>query len=133
MNDYKKKIIQIIVSIVGVAVLALCIVWLTKSFVSTSDGEIEVAYINAENEVVKEVKIEFDEGDLLLDLLKENFDNFVLENGMLMAIEDFVTPSDWSFWIAIYVDGEMSNVGLTDIVFTDGTEIDFVITEFVME
>ena len=129
----KKKIIQIIVSIVGVAVLALCIVWLTKSFVSTSDGEIEVAYINAENEVVKEVKIEFDEGDLLLDLLKENFDNFVFENGMLMAIEDFVTPSDWSFWIAIYVDGEMSNVGLTDIVFTDGTEIDFVITEFVME
>lgn len=129
----KKKIIQIIVSIVGVAVLALCIVWLTKSFVSTSDGEIEVAYINAENEVVKEVKIEFDEGDLLLDLLKENFDNVVFENGMLMAIEDFVTPSDWSFWIAIYVDGEMSNVGLTDIVFTDGTEIDFVITEFVME
>ena len=62
----KKKIIQIIVSIVGVAVLALCIVWLTKSFVSTSDGEIEVAYINAENEVVKEVKIEFDEGDLLI-------------------------------------------------------------------
>ena len=129
----KKKIIQIIVSIVGVAVLALCIVWLTKSFVSTSDGEIEVAYINEENEVVKEVKIEFDEGDLLLDLLKENFDNVVFENGMLMAIEDFVTPSDWSFWIAIYVDGEMSNVGLTDIVFTDGTEIDFVITEFVME
>ena len=129
----KKKIIQIIVSIVGVAVLALCIVWLTKSFVSTSDGEIEVAYINEENEVVKEVKIEFDEGDLLLDLLKENFDNVVFENGMLMAIEDFVTPSDWSFWIAIYIDGEMSNVGLTDIVFTDGTEIDFVITEFVME
>lgn len=129
----KKKIIQIIVSIVGVAVLTLCIVWLTKSFVSTSDGEIEVAYINAENEVVKEVKIEFDEGDLLLDLLKENFDNVVFENGMLMAIEDFVTPSDWSFWIAIYVDGEISNVGLTDIVFTDGTKIDFVITEFVME
>lgn len=129
----KKRIIQIIVSVVGVAILALCIVLLSRNFASKSDGEIEVAYINVENEVVKEVKIEFDEGDLLIDLLKENFDNVVFENGMLMAIEDFVTPSDWSLWIAIYVDGQMSNVGLKDIVFTDGTEIDLKITEFVME
>ena len=129
----KKRIIQIIVSVVGVAILALCIVLLSRTFAPKSDGEIEVAYINVENEVVKEVKIEFDEGDLLIDLLKENFDNVVFENGMLMAIEDFVTPSDWSLWIAIYVDGQMSNVGLKDIVFTDGTEIDLKITEFVME
>lgn len=129
----KKRIIQIIVSVVGVAILALCIVLLSRTFASKSDGEIEVAYINVENEVVKEVKIEFDEGDLLIDLLKENFDNVVFENGMLMAIEDFVTPSDWSLWIAIYVDGQMSNVGLKDIVFTDGTEIDLKITEFIME
>lgn len=129
----KKRIIQIIVSVVGVAILALCIVLLSGTFASKSDGEIEVAYINVENEVVKEVKIEFDEGDLLIDLLKENFDNVVFENGMLMAIEDFVTPSDWSLWIAIYVDGQMSNVGLKDIVFTDGTEIDLKITEFIME
>ena len=47
-----------------------------------------------------------------------------------MSIEDFTTPSDWSTYISIYVDNKMSQVGLLEIEFMDGTLISFVMTEF---
>ena len=48
-----------------------------------------------------------------------------------MTFEDYVTPSDWSTFISIYVNDEMSMVGLNDIKFEDGTKISFIITEYV--
>ena len=62
--------------------------------------------------------------------MEANFDNVVFENGMLMSIDTFTTPSDWSTFISVYVDDEMSMVGLLDIQFTDGTKISLVMTEF---
>jgi len=47
-----------------------------------------------------------------------------------MSIEDYVTPSDWSTFIMIYVDGQMSEVGLKDIKYKDGTLITFQITSY---
>ena len=47
-----------------------------------------------------------------------------------MSIEDFTTPSDWSTYISIHVDNEISQVGLLEIEFEDGTMISFVMTEF---
>ena len=67
---------------------------------------------------------------MLVDLVSNNFSNVTFDNGMIMSIEDYVTPADWSTFLSIYVDGEMSMVGLNDIVFKDGTKISFIITEY---
>lgn len=48
-----------------------------------------------------------------------------------MSIDVLTTPEDWSTFICIYVDNEMSNVGILDIQFTDGTLISFVDTEVI--
>ena len=81
--------------------------------------------------VVSERQIEFNVGDTLDQLLKENYENVVITDGMIMSIETFTTPSDWSTFISIYVNDEMSMVGLLDIKFEDGTKISFVNTEYV--
>ena len=50
-----------------------------------------------------------------------------------MSIEDYNTPADWSTFIRIYVDNKMSEVGLSDIEFKDGTKISLIITEFIFD
>ena len=47
-----------------------------------------------------------------------------------MSIENYTTPADWSTFISIYVDDEMSMVGLADIKFENETKISLIITEF---
>ena len=61
--------------------------------------------------------IKFNEGDTLVKLLQDNYDNVTIENGMIMTFEDYVTPSDWSSYICIYVNDEMSMVGILEIQF----------------
>ena len=65
-----------------------------------------------------------------MDLISNNFENVTYNDGMIMSIEKFTTPVDWSKFISIYVDDEMSMVGLADVIFKDGTKISFIITEF---
>ena len=121
-----------LVTVVAVVVLALGVVAITGNFTSKGLGEIQVELVDLEGN--KESKnITFDEGDTLISLVEANYENVVIENGMLMAIEDYTTPSDWSTFISIYVNDEMSMVGISDIVFEDGTKISFIITEFVYE
>lgn len=131
MNNRKNRILTMILSLVGVIVFVIASVMVSRQFASKSDGQIQVQLIDLEGNITKEKEIEFDKGDTLQYLLEENFDNVVIENGMLMSIENFITPLDWSTFISIYVDNEISPVGLLDIEFKDGTLISFVMTEFI--
>ena len=129
----KKNLLTLILSIVGVVVLCLAVYFISSSFKSNSDGEITVIVEMLDGTVEKEKTIEFNEGDELVTLISENFDNVVFDNGMIMSIESYTTPSDWSTFLCVYVDGNMSMVGLSEIEFTDGTEIKLVVTEFIYE
>lgn len=131
MNNRNKRILTIILSLIGVIVFVIASVMVSRQFASKSEGQIQVQLIDLEGNITKEKEIEFDKGDTLQYLLEENFDNVVIENGMLMSIENFTTPLDWSTFISIYVDNEISPVGLLDIEFKDGTLISFVMTEFI--
>ena len=131
MKDKKKLILTIILSVVAVIIFVVASLMLKNHFTSDSDGQIQVEIIELDGTTKVEKIIDFNEGDTLDQLLSDNFDNVVIENGMLMSIEDYNTPSDWSTFISIYVDNEMSMVGLLDIEFTDGTVISLVITEFI--
>ena len=50
---------------------------------------------------------------------------------MLMEIENYKTPADWSTFISVYINGEMSMVGISDIVIADGMKISLIIIEYI--
>ena len=126
----KNLFIKIILSVVALGLIVLCVILLKDSFKPNYDGNIIIEVLDLDGSTIKEKEISFNEGDLLTELVSNNFDNVTYDNGMLMSIENFTTPSDWSKFISIYVNDEMSMVGLFDIKFEDGTKISFIITEF---
>lgn len=135
INEEMKKnlIIKIILSVIAVGIIALSVYFLKDSFKPDYDGVITVEVINLDNEVVKTKEITFKENDELTILIENNFNNVTYQNGMIMSIENYNTPADWSTFISIYVDNEMSEVGLSDIEFKDGTKISLIITEFISD
>ncbi len=124
------KKFKIVVSVIALCLLALCFSIMSSSFNATDLGTIDVELINLENEVISEKEISFNEGDELVSLIEDNFDNVTFKDGMIMSIESFETPDDYSVFISIYVDDKMSEVGLKDIKYKDGTKISFILTEF---
>lgn len=129
----KNLIIKIILSVIALGVIILSVYLLKDSFKPTYDGTLTVEVVDLDNSIIKIKEIAFNEGDSLIDLISNNFDNVTYDNGMIMSIEDFNTPNDWSKFLSIYVNDEMSNVGLADIVFEDGTKISLKITEFISD
>ena len=131
---FKKKIIlNIALSVVAIAVVILCVFLLKDSFKPSYDGVITVEYVDVEGNVKKQKEITFVEGDTLTSLIEENFENVTFDNGMLMTIEDFITPPTWQYFIYVLVDGEASEVGLKDIEFKDGTKITLMVTMFSLD
>ena len=130
MKD-KKKLVTIILAVVAVLALIPAIIFVTNHYQSKGDGTITVEIIDFDGEtVIKSKDIDFKKGDTLVELVEDNFTNVTYDNGMLMSIEDYVTPADWSSFISIYVDDEMSMVGINQIEFKDGTKISLIYTVF---
>lgn len=129
--NIKKLLIMIVSTVVAIGVIVGAYFLIAKPFEAKYDGEITVEVLDLEGDTIKSKKIGFKEGDTLVALVEANFDNVLIENGMIMNIEDYVTPSDWSTFLSIYVDNEMSMVGILEIVFKDGTLITFRITEYI--
>lgn len=126
----KSLILKIVLSVVCFIVVIFLAFAAVNAFTSSDSGDILVEYVDAEDNVVKQKVIKFNKGDLLVELIKENFENVTLDNGMIMTIEDFITPNDWSYFISIYVDDKMSNVGINQIQFKGGMKISLKITKF---
>ena len=132
MSDYKKMlIIKIVLSIICFFALTFIVIASKNAFESKADGEIQVVYVDVEGNTISDKIIKFKEKDTLVKLLQDNYNNVVIENGMIMSFEDFNTPSDWSQFISIYVNDEMSMVGILEIEFENNTKISLIITEYV--
>lgn len=125
------KYVKIALTVCAIVVLVLGGLFLKNKFASQDQGHIIVELVGLDGKQIKEKKIAFSEGDELLQLLNDNFNNVKFENGMLLNIEDYETPADWSTFISVYVDGEMSMVGIPEIQFNDGTKISLIITEYI--
>lgn len=126
----KKLAIYIPLTIISIIILVASYFFIYKKYVSKEEGKIEVVLVDLDGTVVSEKEIEFKKNDTLEKLLKENYSNVVIKDGMLMSIDKFTTPTDWSRYISIYVDDEISNYGVLDIKFIDGTKISFVMVEY---
>jgi len=124
-----KKVLTIVLSVVAVAILAVCIIIGSQSFSAKYDGKIIVEVVDKDGSVVADEKIKFVTGDTLVELISENFENVVVtgegEWQMIQSIESIENAADWSYYISIYVNDEESQVGIASIKFEDGTKISF--------
>ena len=129
----KKLFLKIALSVLAIAAVILCVFLLKDSFSPSHNGIITVEYVDVEGNVKKQKEIAFEKGDSLTSLIEENFENVTFDNGMLMTIEDFITPPTWQYFIYVLVDDEASQVGIEDIEFTDGTKITLMVTMFSLD
>lgn len=130
MKISKKLIAIACLSLIAVAGIGVGSYFIYKHLSSNPAGTISVEIIQLDGTKTNEKSISYNEGDTLVPLLESNFDNVVVENGILMSIDNLTTPSDWSTFICIYVDNVMSDVLIQDIQFKDGTVISFVDTVY---
>ena len=130
MKQNNKKIIATVVAVIALVAVLFFFGQANKSDVA---GELNVQLVNLEGEVVSDKEVEFKEEQTIVEVLEENYDNVVMKDGMLMSIEDFTTPTDWSTFIAILVDGEMSPVGLLEIDYQNIDLLTFQMTEMSYE
>lgn len=123
----KKKVLW---SILVVAILAIVLIVPNMLSKSKKAGTIDVIVEDVNKEVIKQKSIDFQKDEKCSEVIQNNFDNVLIENGMILNIESLETPEDWSEFICIYVNDEMSQVGIEDIVLEDGMKISFVMTEY---
>ena len=124
-KEKMKKVKAILLTLILLFTLVGC------SNQASGSGTVKVELVDLDGSVMKEESITFDSEDTLKELIEENFDNVVFDNGMLMEIEDYKTPSDWKTFISVYVDGKMSMVGILEIKLVDNMVVSLIITEFI--
>lgn len=124
----RNTILTAALAVFGLVFIAFGTYFINEANTAKGDGTITIRVIEFEDVLVKEKDITFYEGDTLTQLVKSNFSNVVIDNGMVMSIESITTPIDWSTYICIYQNDVMSNVGINDIEFQDGDIVSFVNT-----
>lgn len=124
----RNTILTAALAVFGLVFIAIGTYFINEANTAKGDGTITIKVIELEDVLVKEKDITFYEGDTLTQLVKSNFSNVVIDNGMVMSIESITTPNDWSTYICIYQNDVMSNFGINDIEFQDGDIVSFVNT-----
>lgn len=128
----KSLLVKIILSICVIACFAGVLIYQKSKQkpASKADGVVTIVVVNKSGYEVINKNIEFSKGDNLVDLLDENF-KIVTEDGMygkiILSIEDVVTDFETSY-LAIYVNDEYSQVGLSYIELKDKLVVKFVET-----
>lgn len=125
----KELITKIILTIIVLIIVSLVSIFLLKTKESTTKGIVIIEVIELNNEKVIYDEIPFKEGDTLLGLLKANYtlrsdDSY--GSTFLYDINDVKTGNDT--FLGIYVNGEMSMVGVDLIELSDGLVVSFRVT-----
>lgn len=77
-----------------------------------------------EAEIIVEKEIEIEENDLLMDVMKENFD-IEEEDGFIHSIEGIAPLEDEEKAWMYFVNGEMAMVGAAEYELSPGDEVSF--------
>ena len=125
----KELIFKIVVTVIGIVVVALVGIFLLRENTSDTKGDITIEVINLNGEKVINDEISFKEGDTLLGLLKENYElrsDDSYGSTFIYDIDDVKTGNDT--FLGIYVNDEMSMVGVDLIELEDGLIVSFRVT-----
>ena len=130
----KKLTTKILIAfLVLVASIAAIVLYKNMDRGSETDGLVVVELVGLDAQPIDSKTIEFYTGDILLDLLEENFvlEYETSEFGAFITKIGALEPSAVStLYIAIKVDGVSSLVGVSDIVLVDGMVITFALTDW---
>lgn len=125
----KELIFKIVVTFIGIVVVALVGIFLLRDNTSDTKGDITIEVIDLNGEKVINDKISFKEGDTLLGLLKENYElrsDDSYGSTFIYDIDEVKTGNDT--FLGIYVNDEMSMVGVDLIELEDGLIVSFRVT-----
>lgn len=125
----KELVFKIVVTFIGIVVVALVGIFLLRENTSETKGNITIEVIDLNGEKVINDKISFKEGDTLLGLLKENYElrsDDSYGSTFIYDIDDVKTGNDT--FLGIYVNDEMSMVGVDLIELEDGLIVSFRVT-----
>ena len=125
----KELVFKIVVTFIGIVVVALVGIFLLRDNTSDTKGDITIEVINLNGEKVINDKISFKEGDTLLGLLKENYElrsDDSYGSTFIYDIDEVKTGNDT--FLGIYVNDEMSMVGVDLIELEDGLIVSFRVT-----
>ena len=119
----RNKLFSLVLIIV--AIFALVVLGRNTIFSTDSLGEVTVEVVDLEKNIIKSKDIKFNEGDNILDLIGDNFENFKFQDSEYGPFIEHIEsiPAKANSYIMIYVNGEMSPVGIGQIEFKDGTVI----------
>ena len=128
----KNVIFKIIISVflVGIIVLTFLYSKSQRNPSSNCEGNVQIILIDQSGKEIKNKTIAFQKDDTFYDLLCQNFE-VVAEEGMYgMTIYDIDTiHTDFvNSYIAIYVNDQYSNVGVSYIELVDNLVVKFVET-----
>ena len=125
LRDWLIKIAVALVA-VAIAITAIAIYRQNHDPAADADGGIVIELVDLTGKT-EQYPLTFEEGDRLIDLLLENFD-VKYEDGqygfVLMGINHLQTDFTTSY-IAIYVNGEYANYGLSSITLEKGCVYSF--------
>jgi hypothetical protein len=125
----KELVFKIVVTFIGIVVVALVGIFLLRENTSETKGNITIEVIDLNGEKVINDKISFKEGDTLLGLLKENYElrsDDSYGSTFIYDIDDVKTGNDT--FLGLYVNDEMSMVGVDLIELEDGLIVSFRVT-----
>lgn len=125
----KELILKLVVTFIGIVVVALVGIFLLRENISETKGNITIEVIDLNGEKVIDDKIPFKEGDTLLGLLRENYElrsDDSYGSTFIYDIDDVKTGNDT--FLGIYVNNEMSMVGVDLIELQDGLIVSFRVT-----
>jgi len=124
---------KIIVSVIGLLVLGLALLWVNRIGGAKTDGTIQIILIDEANQervndfISYQVLTSDNKKTTLHSILEEHYD-IVVENGMLIEMEG-VHADTIEYFLKIWVNCEAANYGIDHLPFADGDVIMIVYTK----
>lgn len=123
----KKLLTSLIVSLGLVVGLVGCVEKTeapTNNQEQAVESEVTITVLDINGDSL-EYHANFKEGQTLMEVLKDSGLNIDETDGFINRIGDIKANSDNKEFLALYVNGEMSMVGATDLILEDGDIVEF--------
>lgn len=132
MNNKKNSelILKILISAILIIGLTVGCGLLLKKYSSISDGIIYVQVVDKEGKLAIDDEWEFFEGDTALSVLQEHYEirsDDSWGSTFIYDIDDIKTDGN-QYFLSLYVNDEMSMVGIDLVELVDGVVIKFEVT-----
>ena len=132
MSKKLNIILTIIISLIACIGIVFTIIFINNPDFAKTKGTVTIELVDLDDNLVLSKDINFKEKDTLVSIVSDEFDNVLIENGMVITIEEFTTDTlNWSVYISILVNGEYSMVGINDIELVDELIVTFKMEEYI--